>query len=223
MSIEENIKSFLSELENVQLVCVTKNVDVDNINKAINAGADIIGESKIQEFENKYNLLLPCKKHFIGHLQTNKVKKAVKWFDVIESVDSLKLITDINEKASEIKKIQEIFLQINIGNETQKYGFYLSEIENIINTLEIYHNIKITGLMCIAPNISSQNVRPYFKHMNKLFEKIKILNNYSNIHLQYLSMGMSGDYKIAIEEGANIVRIGSAIFRESVQLKLNKD
>lgn len=213
MSIEQNVKSILSEIEKTQLVCVTKNVNALKINQAINAGVNIIGESKVQEFEDKYNMILPCRKHFIGHLQRNKVKKVVKWFDIIESVDSIKLIKEINDNAEVIKKIQNIFLQINIGEEPQKYGFKLTEIENCIDIASTYKNININGLMCIAPNIEIKMTRPYFKKMKEIFEKIKLEKKYSNLNLKYLSMGMSNDYQIAIQEGSTLVRIGSAIFK----------
>ena len=117
MTVDENIKMLLKELGRIKLVCVTKTIDPERINESIRAGATIIGENRVQEFEDKCDEILPCERHLIGHLQTNKVKKAVQLFDVIQSVDSLKLIQDIDRKAESSDKVQKVFLQVNIGNE----------------------------------------------------------------------------------------------------------
>jgi pyridoxal phosphate enzyme (YggS family) len=150
----------------------------------------------------------------IGHLQTNKVKKAVEYFDVIQSVDSLKVAQEIDKRAEAIDKIQEIFLQVNIGNEPQKHGFKLEELRPEINEIALLKNVRVTGMMCIPPYVSPEHARSYFKEMKALFDEIKIetQEKFDNVDLKELSMGMSGDYRVAIEEGATMVRIGSAIF-----------
>lgn len=214
MSVTQNIKTIFKELANTKLVCVTKTIEPERINESIRAGATIIGENRVQEFEEKCEELLPCEKHLIGHLQTNKVKKAVQFFDVIQSVDSLKLIQDIDRKAKAIDKVQKVFLQVNIGNEPQKNGFVLNEIEQVTSDIRLLKNVQVEGLMCIPPFVSPEETRSYFRRMKVLFDNLKQENsgNSDNIDFQELSMGMSGDYRVAIEEGATMVRVGSAIF-----------
>ncbi|WMW25098.1 YggS family pyridoxal phosphate-dependent enzyme [Methanolobus sediminis] len=216
MSVTENITLILNELGNTKLICVTKTVDPDRINEAIKAGATIIGENRVQEFEEKADRLLSCEKHMIGHLQSNKVKKAVEYFDVIQSVDSLKVAQEIDNRAEDFNKIQEIYLQINIGSEPQKSGFDLDDIRQEIDKIALFKNVRVTGMMCIPPYVSPEQARPYFRKMKALFDELKAETHgkYSNIDLKELSMGMSGDYRVAIEEGATTVRIGSAIFGE---------
>lgn len=211
MTVYQNVKAVLKELGNAKLVCVTKTIDAQRINESIRAGAVIIGESKVQEYESKCDDLLPCEKHFIGHLQSKKVKKAVQLFDVIQSVDSLKLIQDINKKAWDLGKVQKIFLQINIGKEPQKFGFTEDEIAQVIREVHGLKNIRVEGLMCIPPFESPEQTRSYFKRMKALFDEMQ-QNSQENVDIQELSMGMSSDYRIAIEEGATMVRIGSSIF-----------
>ncbi len=211
MSVTQNIKGIFKELGNTKLVCVTKTVEPERINKAIRAGATVIGENRIQEFEDKCGDILPCEKHFIGHLQSNKAKKAVEYFDVIQSVDSIKIIENINSKAEDIAKIQNVFLQINIGNEPQKFGFKIDEVGEIIEYIHSLKNVKVKGLMCIPPFLSPEDTRPYFKKMKEIFDEMQQYNQ-DNIDIRELSMGMSNDYIVAIEEGATMVRIGSAIF-----------
>jgi len=211
MTVYQNVKAVLKELANTKLVCVTKTIDAQRINESIRAGATIIGESKVQEYERKCDDLLPCEKHFIGHLQSKKVKKAVQLFDVIQSVDSLKLIQDINKKAWDLGKVQKIFLQINIGKEPQKFGFMENEIAQVITEIHGLKNIHVEGLMCIPPFESPEQTRSYFKRMKALFAEMQQID-LENVDIQELSMGMSNDYRIAIEEGATMVRIGSSIF-----------
>jgi len=198
-------------------------VDPARINEAIRAGATIIGENRVQEFEDKCDEILPCEKHLIGHLQTNKVKKAIQLFDVIQSVDSLKLIRDIDRKAGDNDKIQQVFLQVNIGREPQKFGFAEEEIGQVIAEIRSLRNIQVNGFMCIAPFVPPEQTRLYFRSMKALFDKMqqelrvtldKQDSQYiqNNIDIRELSMGMSGDYRVAMKEGATIVRIGSAIF-----------
>lgn len=213
MTVEENVKAILKELGNTKLVCVTKTIDAQRINEAIRAGATIIGENKVQEYDEKSDELLPCEKHLIGHLQSNKVKKAIQLFDVIQSVDSLKLIQDINKKARAMNKVQKVFLQVNIGSEPQKFGFTENEITQVFTEIPALKNIHVQGLMCIPPFDSPEETRYYFMRMKVLFDELQ-QKNQDNIDIRELSMGMSGDYKVAIEEGATMVRIGSSIFGE---------
>ncbi|MBC7085650.1 MAG: YggS family pyridoxal phosphate-dependent enzyme [Methanomethylovorans sp.] len=213
MTVDENIKFILKELGKIKLVCVTKRVDAQRINEAIKAGASIIGESKIQEYEEKCHELLPCEKHFIGHLQSNKVKKAVQLFDVIQSVDSLRLIQNINKKAKAIDKVQNVYFQVNIGKEPQKFGILEEDLIQVITHIKELNNINVQGLMCIPPVESPEETRFHFKKMKALFD-IAQQQNMENVNIQELSMGMSSDYRIAIEEGATMVRIGSLIFGE---------
>ena len=223
MTIDETIKALLKELGETKLVCVTKTVDPARINEAIRAGVTIIGENRVQEFEDKCDGILPCEKHLIGHLQTNKVKKAVQLFDVIQSVDSLKLIRDIDRKAADNDKIQQVFLQVNIGREPQKFGFFEEEIGQVITEIRSLRNVRVQGLMCMAPFVPPEQTRPYFRSMKTLFDKmqqeLRVTRDkqdrqgiQNNIDIRELSMGMSGDYRVAIEEGATVVRVGSAIF-----------
>lgn len=213
MPVYENTKLILEGIGSTTLVCVTKTIEPERINEAIRAGARIIGENRVREYEDKCKDILPCETHLIGHLQTNKVKKAVHLFDVIQSVDSLKVIRNINEKAGAIDKVQKVFLQVNIGNEPQKYGFGPDEIKKVITEIRSLRNVRVEGLMCIPPFVPPEQTRSYFRKMKTLFDEMK-QENRDNIDIRELSMGMSNDYGIAIEEGATMVRVGSAIFGE---------
>ncbi|ATU08845.1 YggS family pyridoxal phosphate-dependent enzyme [Methanohalophilus portucalensis] len=213
MPVDENIKRILEKIGDRTLICVTKTIEPERINEAIRAGAAIIGENRVQEYEDKRKEILPCETHLIGHLQTNKVKKAVEFFDVIQSVDSMKVINNIDSRAGDIDKVQRVFLQVNIGNEPQKHGFRLDRIEEVINEIRSLQNIRVEGLMCIPPFVPAEQTRPYFQKMKALFDEMK-QENRGNIDIQELSMGMSNDYMVAIEEGATMVRVGSAIFGE---------
>jgi hypothetical protein len=211
MPAYENTKLILEKIGSTKLVCITKTIDPERINEAIRAGATIIGENRVQEYEDKREDILPCEIHLIGHLQTNKVKKAVHLFDVIQSIDSLKLIRDIDRRARDIGKVQRVYLQVNIGNEPQKYGFGPDEIKNAITEIRSLRNVRVEGLMCIPPFVPPEKTRSYFRKMKALFDEMK-QENRDNIEIRTLSMGMSSDYRIAIEEGATMVRVGSAIF-----------
>jgi PLP dependent protein len=211
MPVYENTKLILEKIGSTTLVCITKTIEPERINEAIRAGATIIGENRVQEYEDKRDDILPCETHLTGHLQANKVKKAVHLFDVIQSIDSLKLIRNIDRRARDIDKVQRVYLQINIGNEPQKYGFRPDEIKNAIKEIRSLRNIRVEGFMCIPPFIPPEQTRSYFRKMKALFDEMK-QENRDNIDIRTLSMGMSSDYRIAIEEGATMVRVGSAIF-----------
>ncbi|WP_196595292.1 YggS family pyridoxal phosphate-dependent enzyme [Pectinatus frisingensis] len=197
----------------VKLIAVTKNHTVAEMREAIDAGADTIGENRVQEAWEKYGQLdRQVAWHLIGHLQTNKVKHAVKIFDFIESVDSIKLAETINKEAAKLNKIQNILIQVNLVKELSKTGIYIEDLNALLQDVDNLSSLKLQGLMFIAPNLDNlEQVRPMFKKMYTLFEKVKHLH-FHNADIRYLSMGMTHDYKIAVEEGANIVRVGTAIF-----------
>ena len=194
----------------LKILAVTKKHDIKEINDLIEFGIEYIGESQIQEAIEKIDKLNNknskfknnVKKHFIGHLQSNKAKFAVKIFDVIETIDSYKIANEINKHAYSLNKIQECYIEINIGKEESKKGIYPNEIYDFYNKLIKLTNIKITGIMCIPPY--EENPRIYFKEMKEIFDKLKLKN---------LSMGMSKDFEIAIEEGATELRIGKLFFK----------
>jgi pyridoxal phosphate enzyme (YggS family) len=211
MTVSDNMKRILEDIGQAKLVCVTKTIETQRINEAIRSGAAIIGENRVQEFEEKCDDILPCERHLIGHLQTNKVKKAVALFDVIQSVDSLKVANEIDKRARDIGKVQDVYLQVNIGQEPQKFGFDIEDIGPALEQMASMENFRVKGLMCIAPFVPPEQTRPYFRKMRSLFDEMKEISH-DNIDIKELSMGMSGDYRVAIEEGATIVRIGSAIF-----------
>ncbi len=199
--------------EKVTLIAVTKNHTVEEMREAIDAGADLVGENRVQEAMEKHQKLdRDVKWHLIGHLQTNKVKHAVEIFDFIESVDSKKLATAINKEAAKIHKLQNVLVQVNLVKEETKNGIYLEDLVPLLQYIDELDSLKLNGLMFIAPNVDNlEEVRPMFKTMYTLFKRIQKMS-FSTADIKYLSMGMTHDYKIAVEEGANIVRVGTAIF-----------
>lgn len=200
--------------EEVRLMAVTKTVEYPYINRAIELGADLIGENRVQEFLGKKDDLKldNVEKHLIGHLQTNKVKQIVGEVDMIESVDSYKLAKEIS-KVSEAKGVStKVLVEVNVGKEESKSGIYIEQLEELLFRISELECIKICGLMTIPPVCESQDeARRYFEKMHRAFIDIKS-KNIDNINMDVLSMGMSGDYEAAILEGSNIVRVGSAIF-----------
>lgn len=200
--------------EDVLLVAVTKNHDVDAMREAIDAGATTVGENRIQEAVSKYDVLdRAVSWHLIGHLQTNKAKQAVRYFDLIHSVDSEHLARALDQAAGKINKIQDILIQVNLAKEASKSGVYREDLLTLLDTIDNnLSHLHIVGLMCIAPNYEDvEECRPLFHEMYEIFSKVKEIP-YKTANIKYLSMGMSHDYKIAVEEGANIVRVGTAIF-----------
>ncbi len=214
MKIKDKVKELLSQIpEGVHLVCATKGRSVEEILEAIKAGVKIIGENYVQEAEKKYSIIgEKVSWHFIGHLQTNKVKKALQIFDMIETVDSVKLASEINKYAKKKEIIYPVLIEINSGREAQKSGVFPEEAENLIREISRFENIKVEGLMTMGPFFEEpEKIRPYFRLTKELFDNFKKLS-LPNVEMKYLSMGMSDTWKIAIEEGANIVRIGTLIF-----------
>jgi pyridoxal phosphate enzyme (YggS family) len=213
-SIKENVRNIIRELpEDVILVAAVKGKKSQELVEAVNAGVSVIGENYLQEAEEHFRIIGDkVKWHFIGHLQLNKVKKAVQIFDMIETVDSFKLAKEIDKRCKEIEKIIPVLIEINSAKEPQKFGVLPEDAERLIREISFFENIKIQGLMTMGPNLSDpEKLRPYFKLTKDLFEEIRTLN-LNNVEMKYLSMGMTDSYKIAIEEGANIVRIGTKIF-----------
>ena len=212
--IKKNAKKILDELpENVELVAAAKTRSPGEIEEVIRAGVKIIGENYIQEAEKAFEAIgKRVKWHFIGHLQKNKAKKAVKIFDIIETVDSYPLAYEINERCKQIEKIMPILIEINSGREKQKFGVFPEDALDLIQEISPLPQIKIMGLMTMGPRFGNpEDSRPYFIETRKIFDKIKALN-LPRVEMEYLSMGMTNSYKIAIEEKANMVRIGTLIF-----------
>lgn len=214
--ILENIKKSARDSgrnpEDITLLAATKTVSTNVINHAIGCGLSYIGENKVQEFLSKKDELLPCHRHFIGHLQTNKVKDIVPYVELIHSVDSIRLAKEISKVSLKLNKTTDILLEVNIGNEESKSGFSAEEIETSIEEISKLDGIFIRGLMAIPPicETGEKNTK-YFEKMNKLFIDIRA-KKIDNSNIDILSMGMSDDYDEAIRNGATIVRIGSALF-----------
>ena len=214
--IKENVKRILSELPaGVELVVAAKTRSVDEIRQAVDAGIGIIGENYVQEAEGAYEVVgNKAKWHFIGHLQKNKVKKAVKIFDMVETVDSDEIAKELDKRCAQISKIMPVLIEINNGREEQKSGVIPEDAEKLIKEISSLQNIRVMGLMTMGPRFGNpEDSRPYFVETRKIFEQIKKLN-LPNVEMKYLSMGMTNSYQIALEEGANIVRIGTKIFGE---------
>ena len=205
--IENNIKNILEELKNSKLIAVSKTKPVNDILEAYEAGVRDFGENHVQEILEKYDKLpKDIRWHMIGHLQTNKVKDIVDKVYLIHSVDSIKLAKEIDKQAKKKDIIVDILLEINIALEESKYGFKVEDLDVAIKEIDLFDNLCIKGLMCVAPYTQKpEDNRKYFK---KMFE---LKNKYN---LEILSMGMSNDYKIAIEEGSTYVRVGTKIFGE---------
>src|ERR1051325_1358993 len=226
MSVAEDLHRIKSGLpSNVTLVAVTKTHPSEVVLEAYNAGHKIFGENKVQEMADKYhNLPKDIEWHLIGHLQTNKVKYIAPFVKLIHSVDSLKLLKEINKQAKKNNRIIDCLLQIYIAKEETKYGLDFTEAEQllVLGELRELKNVRITGLMGMATNTDNQDqVRTEFRSLKIFFDRLSTRNSQqgtSNPGLETLSMGMTSDYKIAIEEGSNMVRIGSAIDRKSTRL-----
>ncbi|MGM5482729.1 MAG: YggS family pyridoxal phosphate-dependent enzyme [Nanobdellota archaeon] len=214
MTIQENIQNIRNDIkkealkakrnpEEIKLIAVTKTATIEEMKEASKHNIAIFAENRVQMAEDKFTKFPELEKHMIGHLQTNKVKRAVEIFDVIQSVDSLKLAKEINKRANAINKIMKIMIQVNIAGEEQKYGMPLSEAKEFYKKILGLVNLKVSGIMTIAPLIEPEKVRKYFRETKNLAEKL---------NLKEISMGMTNDYKIAIQEGATMVRIGRKIF-----------
>lgn len=209
MSIKENLHLIKQKLpKNVCLVAVSKTQSNDNIIKAYNTGQKIFGENKVQELIRKQEELpKDIKWHMIGHLQTNKVKFIAPFIEMIHSVDSFKLINEIEKRAKQNNRIINCLLQVHIATEKTKFGFDLKKIEGVIEETKKYKNINIKGLMAMASFTNNvEQISKEFSSINNLFKKIQ------KDKINILSTGMSNDYLIAIENGSNMIRLGSVIF-----------
>ncbi len=198
-----------------QILAVTKTFSISQIEEGIAAGLTHFGENRIQEAETKIPILRGKYPnlvwHLIGHLQSNKVKKAVQLFDSIDSVDSIGLAEEIDRKARETGKIIPVMIEVNIGGEEQKFGVSPEDVLIVVQEIVELKNLKLTGLMCVAPVVDDpEKVRGHFRRMREIFDEIN--RQITAVKLEYLSMGMSDDWKVAVEEGANMIRLGRALF-----------
>jgi len=201
----------------VTLVCVSKSRSLEEIQEVLAAGIGDIAENKVQEALSHYKAIADrsyarqIKWHMIGHLQTNKVKEAVRIFDLIHSVDSFRLAEEINKQAAKIDKIQDILVEVNTSQEESKFGVKPGQLWELVKAIPELKNVRLIGLMTMAAQSADpQRSRPYFRKLRELKEQINKLNGPDK--LAHLSMGMSDDFEVAIEEGASLVRIGTAIF-----------
>jgi len=218
--IRENVKRILDGLpEGVELIGVAKTRNLEEIQEAVDAGIRNIGENYVQEAERAYQKIGQAVKwHMIGHLQSNKAKKAVRIFDMIETVDSVKLAEAIDRACGDIGKVMPVLMEINSGEESQKAGVMPEDAVSLIREMTIFRNIRIMGLMTMGPfSGEPEDARPYFRRTREVFDEIKN-TNLSGVEMKHLSMGMSNSYKVAIEEGANMVRIGTKIFGERIPI-----
>jgi pyridoxal phosphate enzyme (YggS family) len=212
--IEENVKKILEELPpGVELMAAAKSRTPKEILRAVEAGVKIIGENYIQEALAAFEVVGPSVKwHFIGHLQKNKVKKAVQIFNIIETVDSIELAKEIDKRCFQNNRIMPVLVEMNSGREPQKFGVLPEEAETLIKEMLPLQNVKIEGLMTMGPMFGDpEDARPYFIETRKIFDQLRSLA-LPGVEMRYLSMGMTNSYKVAVEEGANIVRIGTKIF-----------
>mgnify|MGYP002518088724 CR=1 FL=1 len=200
--------------DEITLIAVTKTHSPEMINEAIDLGVTDIGENKVQEIVEKYEYVKPVRWHLIGHLQTNKVKYIIDKVYMIHSVDSVHLMEEIDRQAKKHGVIMKILIQINISGEETKFGISPDRLDEMLECAERLSNVKVCGLMTILPKVDNcVSLRLHFVNIRRIYIDIS-KKKYNNISMQYLSMGMSGDFEEAIEEGSNMVRIGRAIFGE---------
>lgn len=225
MSIKENLEQVRQNIANaatkagkkpddIILVMATKTVEPERIREAIQAGGHIIAENKVQEALKKYEVLKneDAEWHFIGHLQTNKIKDVLKFADMIHSVDRLSLAEKLDQRLQQEGRSLDILVQVNTSHEESKYGVAPEEAISLVKQTARYDTLKIHGLMTIGLFTKDEvKIRKCFKVLKEIYDNI-IKEDIERVNMKYLSMGMSGDYQIAIEEGANMVRIGTAIF-----------
>lgn len=212
--IRENVRKILDELPpGVELVAAAKTRTPEEIQEAINAGVHIIGQNYVQEAQAAFRVIgNRVKWHFIGHLQKNKAKRAVAIFDKIETVDSNGLAAELNKRCLAMGKVLSILIEINSGRETQKFGVLPEKAEKLVREVAEFEGIKIQGLMTMGPMFGDpEDARPYFQETKRVYDRIKNLD-IPNVEMKHLSMGMTNSFRVAIEEGANIVRIGTLIF-----------
>lgn len=212
--IKENIRAILQELPpHVNLEAAAKSRSPQEILEAVEAGVKIIGENYVQEAVEAFRVIgRRVQWHFIGHLQKNKVKKAMEIFDLVETVDSLKIASEIDKRCGEQGKVMAVLVEINSGREPQKFGMMPEEAEGLVRELSQFENLRVEGLMTMGPESGDpEAARPFFQLTRELFDRLKALH-LPGVQMTRLSMGMSHSYQVAVQEGANIVRIGTRIF-----------
>jgi len=213
-TITENVTDIQHSLPSgVLLVVAAKTRLPDEVKAAINAGIKIIGYNYVQEAERIHQAIDDSVQwHMIGHLQRNKVKKAIQIFDMIETIDSVELAEEVNKQCTSVGKIMPVLIEINSGKESNKTGILPKHVDRLIMQISSLPNLRIQGLMTMGPRFGNpEDARPYFKATKAVFDRI-MKTKVPHVEMRYLSMGMSNSYKIAIEEGANIVRIGTVLF-----------
>ena len=222
MSIKENLESVNARIaaaaeksgrskSDIKLIAVTKTHPAEMINEAVKCGITDIGENKPQEVRDKFDSVLPVNWHLIGHLQSNKIKYIIDRCCMIHSVDSIKLMDEIEQAALKHEKDMDILIQVNISGEESKQGIAPSELDDILSHTGQLTKVHVKGLMTIIPKAENGDVNLHFANMKKLFDETK-KKHYNNVSMDELSMGMSGDFEAAVEHGATMVRVGSAIF-----------
>lgn len=229
MSIKENIEEIIKRKneaalrcgrnpEDITIIGVSKTVDASRAREAVLGGLENLGENRVQEIMNKYGELqdLQVNWHMIGHLQKNKVKYIIDKVKLIHSVESIELAAEINKRASQHNIVSNILIELNIGEEESKFGIDEDTVYDFVGSLEQFENIRVMGLMTVAPYCENpEDVRWVFRKMKEIYDKISIMN-FKNTQMKYLSMGMTNDFETAIEEGANMVRIGTAVFGKRI-------
>jgi pyridoxal phosphate enzyme (YggS family) len=231
LSIAENIKVVRDRIKvavkrsgrdpsEIKLVAVSKTVDIDRVKEAVIAGITILGENRVQEAKEKISNFkfqisnLKVEWHMVGHLQTNKAKTAIRLFDLIHSVDSLRLAEEIDRESRKAGKVQDVLVEVNLGGEETKHGVSKEGTISLLKELSKLKNISVKGLMTMPPfSEDPEKVRPYFRRLREIRDNINELR-VTSYELRDLSMGMSNDFEVAIEEGATMVRIGTALFGE---------
>ncbi len=215
--IRENVQKLLAQLPpGVLLVAAAKGRSPNEILEALEAGIQIIGENYVQEAEKAFAVIgRRAQWHMIGHLQRNKAKRAVEIFDMIETLDSLRLAQELEKHCARLNRVMPVLIEINSGREPQKSGVFPEDAEALIREVSQLPHLKVLGLMTMGPRLGNpEDARPYFQETKRLFDRLRALN-IPNVEMRYLSMGMSSSYEVALEEGANIVRIGTKIFGEA--------
>lgn len=208
----EDIESKISD--KVKIIAVSKTKPIEDMEVAYNCGIRDFGENKVQEILSKYdNFHKDVRWHLIGHLQTNKVKYIVGKVSLIQSLDSINLLKKINKVYGDNREVANVLIQINIGREMQKYGILEEDLADLLEEIEKCEFVRAEGIMVIIPKGSTEENRTYFKKTYDIYSKLKS-KSYKNTTMKILSMGMSGDYETAIEEGSNMIRIGQGIFGE---------
>ncbi len=222
-SIADNIKFVLDQVRvsaervsrdpsEISLVAVTKTVSVERVEQAVAAGLRVLGENRVQELNEKHPRLPGVEWHLIGHLQSNKVKYIVDKITLLHSLDSISLAEEISKRVAQLGRAMDVLVQVNIADESTKFGINPAETEQFIDKIRSMPGIKIQGLMTIGPYAASeQEIRGVFRELKLLAERVKAID-FPEVEMKHLSMGMSNDYKIAVEEGATLIRVGSTIF-----------